>query len=69
MNEVELRKCPFCGGKVIGYLDNHLKAMIHCKTCNMYFGIKLEIGCELKEGWKATFNSKEELVEAWNRRV
>lgn len=64
----ELRKCPFCGGEVKGYLDNHKKAMIECKKCNMYFGVKLEIGCELVEGWKATFHTKEELIEAWNTR-
>ena len=64
----DLKPCPFCGGEVKGYLDNHKKAMIECEKCNMYFGIKLEIGCELVEGWKATFDSKEELFEAWNIR-
>ncbi len=64
----DLKPCPFCGGKVKGYLDNHKKAMIECEKCNMYFGVKLEIGCELVEGWKATFDSKEELFEAWNTR-
>ena len=63
-----LKSCPFCGGEVKGYLDNHKKAMIECEKCNMYFGIKLEIGCELVEGWKATFDSKEELFESWNTR-
>lgn len=64
----DLKSCPFCGGEVKGYLDNHKKAMIECENCNMYFGVKLEIGCELVEGWKATFDSKEELIEAWNTR-
>lgn len=64
----DLKPCPFCGGEVKGYLDNHKKAMIECEKCNMYFGVKLEIGCELVEGWKATFDSKEELIEAWNKR-
>ena len=65
----ELKKCPFCGGEVKGYADNHKKAMIECKNCNMYFGVQLEIGCELVEGWRAMFDSKEELFEAWNNRV
>ena len=65
----ELKKCPFCGGEVKGYADNHKKAMIECKNCNMYFGVQLEIGCELVEGWKAMFDSKEELFEAWNNRA
>ena len=69
MNNKELKPCPFCGGEVKGYADNHKKSMIECKSCNMYFGIQLEIGCELVEGWKATFDTKEELIEAWNRRV
>ena len=69
MKETEFRPCPVCGGEVKGYLDNHKKAMIHCATCKMYFGIELEIGIELKEGWRATFDSKEELIETWNRRV
>ncbi len=69
MKETELKSCPFCGGEVKGYFDNHKKVMIECNACNMYFGIQLEIGCELVEGWKATFNSKEEAIEAWNRRV
>ena len=64
----ELKKCPFCGGEVKGYADNHKKAMIECKNCNMYFGVQLEIGCELVEGWKAMFDSKEELFGAWNNR-
>ena len=64
-----LRECPFCGGEVKGYADNHKKAMIECKNCNMYFGVQLEIGCELVEGWRAMFDSKEELFEAWNNRV
>ena len=64
----DLKPCPFCGGEVKGYLDNHKKAMIECENCNMYFGVKLEIGCKLVEGWKATFDSKEELFEAWNTR-
>jgi Lar family restriction alleviation protein len=65
----ELKKCPFCGGEVKGYADNHKKVMIECKNCNMYFGVQLEIGCELVEGWKAMFDSKEELFEAWNNRA
>ena len=69
MKEIELKPCPFCGGEVKGYIDNHKKIMINCDACKMYFGIELEIGCELKEGWKSTFNSKEEAIEAWNMRV
>ena len=65
----DLKPCPFCGGEVKGYLDNHKKAMIECENCNMYFGVKLEIGCELVEGWKATFDSKEELFEALRKMI
>ena len=64
----ELKCCPFCGGEVKAYADNYNKVMISCDNCNMYFGIELEIGCKLKDGWKATYYSKEEAVNAWNTR-
>lgn len=68
MSETKLKPCPFCGGEVKAYADNHNKVMISCDNCNMYFGIELEIGCELEEGWKAIHKSKEEAIEKWNTR-
>jgi len=35
----------------------------------MYFGVELECGVELHDGWKAKFDSEEELMDALNRRA
>lgn len=68
MSDTELKPCPFCGGNVTAYADRYEKVMIECDNCKMYFGVQLEIGCELKDGWKATLNSKEDAVKRWNTR-
>ena len=65
----ELKCCPFCGGNVTAYADRYEKVMIECDNCKMYFGVQLEIGCELKDGWKATLNSKEDAIKRWNTRT
>lgn len=65
----KLKPCPFCGGKVNAYKDNHDKCGIECPNCRMYFGIQLEMGCELMEGWNFTFDTAESMKEAWNRRA
>lgn len=68
MSELKLLPCPFCGGSVTAYADRYEKVMIECGNCKMYFGVQLEIGCELKDGWKATLNSKEDAIKHWNTR-
>lgn len=65
----ELKPCPFCGGKATAFKDNYDKIAFMCEKCNLYFGIELECGEELVDGWRAKINTAEEAVEAWNRRA
>lgn len=51
---IELKPCPFCGGyAIIDGCDDTLWIVI-CKECNASIGYK---------------ETKEEAIEAWNRRV
>lgn len=68
MSNIDLKSCPFCGKKVIVAKDNHDKVLIVCENCKLFFGIEVENGTELFEGWRATFDSVVEATEAWNRR-
>lgn len=69
MSSIELKPCPFCGEGVLIAEDNHDKVLIECKNCNLLFGVEVENGTELVEGWRATFDSVEEAIRAWNRRA
>lgn len=66
---IELKPCPFCGGEVSIFKDNHNKYAIKCFNCRMYFGIEVEHDCELEEGWYSTFDTVDGAKEAWNRRA
>lgn len=68
MNEIKLKSCPFCGGKGIIATDNYEKYMVYC-SCGAMIGVELEDGCELVDGWRAIFETKEEAITAWNRRT
>lgn len=57
MGETKIKPCPFCEKKVIIAKDNHDKVLIECENCKLFFGIEVENGTELIEGWKATFDS------------
>lgn len=65
----ELKPCPFCGGQATAYMDNFGKVMCSCDACGALLGVVLECGVELVNGWTALFASKEEVIEAWNRRA
>ena len=65
---VGLKPCPFCGEKPIAFYDNYNRFAVMCEKCNLYFGIELECGEELVDGWRARIKSREELIEAWNMR-
>lgn len=67
MNDI-LQPCPFCGGEVYAAKDQHNKVLIVCENCNLHFGIVVEDGIELVEGWRATFPDLKTAVETWNRR-
>ena len=50
----ELRKCPFCGGEADTYPYDFSGWYIGCSECSCDLGV---------------FDTKEEAIEAWNKRV
>ncbi len=68
MSEI-IKPCPFCGNGVILAKDNYGKYLIECKTCSLLFGVRVEDGTELIDGWRAAINTAEEAAEAWNKRI
>ena len=69
MSDIKAKSCPICGKEILICKDNHGKILIECESCRLIFGIEVENGTELFEGWRATFGSVEEAVSAWNRRT
>lgn len=69
MSENNLKPCPFCGNRVLLARDNYGKYLIECKNCSLLFGIRVEDGTELVDGWRATINTIEEATKSWNRRA
>jgi hypothetical protein len=65
----KLLSCPHCDGFVTAFMDNYGKYAIHCAACNMYFGVELECGVELEDGWLATYPDTDALIVAWNQRA
>lgn len=65
----ELKPCPFCGGEAYAAKDRYGKILIGCEKCHLHFGIEVEDGCELVDGWRATFPDVETAVTAWNERA
>ena len=62
MSKIELKPCPICGEPVItthetleGLVDDDW--YVYCEECSLFFGY-----------WRQ-FETKEEVAEAWNRRV
>ena len=58
MSEEKLKSCPFCGGEAsvyqAGYMYSAPQYYIFCDEC----------GCETP-----VFNTEQDAIEAWNRRV
>ena len=65
----ELKPCPICGGRFQPFKDNYGKCGAYCTECGMYFGVELECGVELHDGWKAQFKNEKALTDALNRRA
>ncbi len=64
----KLLPCPFCGGEAHPCMDKYHKYFVGCIECGFYYGIKIEDGVELKDGWVAIHNTKEEAIASWNTR-
>lgn len=69
MPEIKLKPCPFCGNGVILAKDNYGKYLVECETCSLLFGVRVEDGAELVDGWRATIKTAEAAATAWNRRA
>jgi len=65
----KLKKCPICRNEIQKFVDRYGKFAIRCNECNMYFGIKVENGVELEDGWIAKFDYIDDLIAAWNTRA
>lgn len=62
IKEVELKPCPFCGGKA----ELH---SWHKPECMAKDEIRAEVWCNDCPATVGTYLTKEEAVEAWNRRA
>lgn len=65
----ELKPCPFCGGKARMKCGNYnlLGAYGTAETARKWFGVYCR-SCNTSQ-WPREFFSKEEAIEAWNRRA
>ena len=58
---MELKRCPFCGGKAEVLKVNYDRyRIITCNLCRIKFGILTRSGA---------FHTEQEAIEAWNRRA
>lgn len=76
---VELKPCPFCGGKPsivkmnggydAGRKDNYGNFCISCEKCGIRFQTFV-VSLILKDDGEAIItNTKNKAIEAWNRRI
>ena len=63
MQEVELKPCPFCGGKAVIYVNDGVK--VTCKECG---AMTMSFVDRISQG-KPTGSAVGTVVDAWNRRV
>ena len=54
VEQQELKRCPFCGGEAETYPYYFNEWYIGCRECSCDLGV---------------FDTKEEAIEAWNKRV
>lgn len=65
-----LKPCPFCGGEATVTIAPILGvAFIECKHCSAMMGRYQKGGRTDHDGFWTHFESKEEAIEAWNRRA
>ena len=67
---IELKPCPFCGGEARATIAPFAGvAFVECKRCSAMMGRYHKGGKTDHDGFWTHFASKEEAIEAWNRRV
>ena len=62
MQEVELKTCPFCGGKAVIYVSDGVRVI--CEEC----GVMTKCLCDGIAQGKPTGWAIGSVVDAWNRR-
>lgn len=63
MQEIELKKCPYCGGEA------HVYSTESCTQNKMYYGVDCDSDECIVHTMVADYETAEEAIEAWNRRV
>lgn len=64
MNDLELKPCPFCGGRVDYWHDIELNPVgVQCHTCKMFVRMS-----GMKQG-KVFGDTMARIAERWNRRI
>ncbi len=72
MNSIELKPCPFCGDEastkievVHGKAVDYIIFKIYCYECKIERYVNIQSGNTFESAEKA----KQEVIEAWNRRI
>lgn len=59
-SEIELKPCPFCGGRAVFQDNNSCCSYVYCKKCGAT-GETVNVSKK--------FSSDEKAAEKWNRRI
>ena len=71
MNNVEIKKCPFCGEKVNVSVDTRgmsVQLYIKCNNCNIRMDGKDITNEAASNNTIAIRNARSELIDKWNNR-
>lgn len=67
---MELKPCPFCGWEAtVTIAPTRGVVFVECKHCSAMMGRHHKGGRTDHDGFWTHFESNEEAIEAWNRRV
>lgn len=68
-NDMELKKCPFCGYDADTDMGDLGGWFVACELCNCVLGEMTRLDDEGFIVNAGVFNTEQEAIEAWNRRV
>jgi hypothetical protein len=70
MNDIELKSCPFCGGKAVLKTSTQYDGQCHYTVkyieCNECY---IQTNKRICDGYYGAYCSDEEIAEIWNSRV